>query len=42
MLSCFYNVLQNADLIAYVRGYDNLRSIGAPDLQYAARVEVKF
>jgi hypothetical protein len=42
MLGCFYNVLQNADLVAYIRGYDNLRSIGAPDLQYAVRVEVKF
>jgi hypothetical protein len=42
MLSCLYNFIQNADLIAYVRGYDNLQSIGAPDLQYAVRVEVKF
>jgi hypothetical protein len=42
MVSWYYSLLQNADLTAYVRGYDNLPSTGAPDLQYSVRIEVKF
>ena len=42
MLAWQYNLLQNADLTVYMRGYDNMQGIGAPDLQYAARIEVKF
>jgi hypothetical protein len=42
MLSWYYNMLQNADLTVYLRGFDNMHIFGAPDVLYAARVEVKF
>jgi hypothetical protein len=42
MLSWYYSLLQNADLTVYLRGYDNLPGLATPDLQYAARIEVKF
>jgi hypothetical protein len=42
MLAWDYSVLQNADLTAYIRGYDHMHGIGVPDLQYAIRAEVTF
>jgi hypothetical protein len=43
-LQYFYNILQNVDAVAYVRGYRGaLEGFPAfPDVEYAARVEVKF
>ncbi len=39
-----YNVLQNTNLILYLRGMNNLPQISAesPDLEYALRIEVAF
>jgi hypothetical protein len=42
MLAWNYNFLQNTDLTVYMRGYDNMQGYGAPDVQYAVRVEVDF
>jgi hypothetical protein len=39
MVQYFYNILQNANTLVYIRGYDNL---GPYDLEYALRVEVLF
>lgn len=41
-LSWYYSLFQNTDLTLYVRGYNNMGSLGMPDLHYAARIEVKF
>jgi hypothetical protein len=42
MMAWYYSLLQNADLTVYVRGYDTMQGIGAPDAQCAARIEVSF
>lgn len=40
--SWYYNLLQNVDFTAYVRGFYNRDLPAAPDLQYSTRMEVKF